>query len=124
MHDNAAIVREFIAAWSRLDPDELVSYFTPDGTYYNMPIAPVSGHEALRPFITGFASGWASTEWDVVNLVAAGDLVIAERVDRTLTRHGKQIDLPCCGVFEMEDGKIRVWRDYFDMGTYMKAMAG
>jgi len=24
----------------------------------------------------------------------------------------------------MEDGKIKLWRDYFDMGTYVSAMSG
>jgi limonene-1,2-epoxide hydrolase len=48
--------------------------------------------------------------------------VIVERLDRT--RAGaKSVDLPCTGVFEMRDGKIRVWRDYFDLGTYARAMA-
>jgi limonene-1,2-epoxide hydrolase len=32
------------------------------------------------------------------------------------------VDLPCAGVFEMQGGKIKVWRDYFDLGTYVKAM--
>lgn len=123
MSANEQVVRDFIAAWSRLDVEELVGYFTPDGTYYNMPLAPVSGHDALRAFIAGFAGGWASTEWDVLHLVSSGDVVIAERVDRTVTTDGKTIDLPCCGVFELDGGKIRVWRDYFDMGTYMKALA-
>jgi limonene-1,2-epoxide hydrolase len=27
------------------------------------------------------------------------------------------------GVFEMHNGKIRVWRDYFDLATYTKAIA-
>jgi len=35
---------------------------------------------------------------------------------------GKPVNLPCCGVFEMQDGKIKVWRDYFDMGTYVSAL--
>lgn len=124
MTSNAEVVRAFIAAWSRLDVEELLGYFAPDGTYYNMPIAPVSGHAALRPFIAGFISGWAETSWEVLHLVEAGEVVIAERVDRTVTKDGKQVDLPCCGVFEMEQGKIKVWRDYFDMGTYMNALAG
>lgn len=123
MADNAAIVRSFIAAWSRLDADELVDYFAPDGTYYNMPIAPVTGHDALHAFIAGFIANWRETEWDVLHLVASGDVVIAERVDRTTTTDGKRIELPCCGVFEMADGKIAVWRDYFDMGTYTRALA-
>lgn len=122
MSANEQVVREFLAAWSRLDVEELVGYFTPDGTYYNMPLTPVSGHDALRQFIAGFAGGWASTDWEVLHLVSNGDVVIAERVDRTVTKDGKPVDLPCCGVFELEGGKIRVWRDYFDMGTYMKAL--
>lgn len=122
MSGNADRIREFIAAWSRLDEEELLGYFAPEGTYYNMPITPVSGHEELRRFMTGFMSGWAQTSWEVLNLVEQGDLVIAERMDRTVTKDGKQVDLPCCGVFEMEGGLIKVWRDYFDMGTYLKAL--
>jgi len=122
MADNITIVRDFIAAWSRLDADELVGYFTDDGTYHNMPAAPVSGRENVRKLIKGFLSTWTATQWDVVNIVAAGDVVIAERIDRT--RLGpKSVDLPCCGVFEMKGGKIKVWRDYFDMGTYVKAVS-
>lgn len=123
MGSNAEIVRRFIAAWSRLDVEELLGYFAPDGTYHNMPIAPVSGHAALRPFITGFISGWAQTDWEVLHLVEQGGVVIAERIDRTVTTDGKQVDLPCCGVFELEAGKIKLWRDYFDMATYAKALA-
>jgi limonene-1,2-epoxide hydrolase len=122
MADNTRIVRDFIAAWSRLDADELAGYFTEDGTYYNMPTRPVSGRDNVRDFIRGFAAGWASTQWDVVNIIAADDVVIAERVDRTKTKAGKSVDLPCCGVFEMQDGKIKVWRDYFDLGVFMKAV--
>ncbi|MCX7065536.1 MAG: nuclear transport factor 2 family protein [Proteobacteria bacterium] len=122
MADNITIVRDFIAAWSRLDADELAGYFTDDGTYHNMPAAPVSGRENVRKLIKGFLSTWTATQWDVVNIVAAGDVVIAERIDRT--RLGpKSVDLPCCGVFEMKGGKIKVWRDYFDMGTYVKAVS-
>jgi len=122
MADNIGIVRDFIAAWSRLDADELVGYFTDDGTYHNMPAAPVSGRENVRKLIKSFLSTWTATQWDVVNIVAAGDVVIAERIDRT--RLGpKSVDLPCCGVFEMQGGKIKVWRDYFDMGTYVKAVS-
>ena len=122
MADNTGIIREFIEAWSRLDADELVTYFTEDGTYYNMPLEPVSGHDNLREFIGGFVSGWSATDWEIVNLFGAGDVVFAERVDRTKAGD-KAVDLPCAGVFEMRDGKIAVWRDYFDMATYANAMA-
>jgi limonene-1,2-epoxide hydrolase len=122
MRTNKEIVRSFIAAWSRLDVDEIVAFFTPDGTYHNMMNKPVSGHDNLRRFIGGFIKDWTETNWDVLNIVSQGDIVMAERLDRT--RLGdKGVDLPCCGVFELVEGKIRVWRDYFDLATYTRAIA-
>jgi len=122
MRDNETVIREFIAAWSRLDAKELVNYFAEDGIYHNMPIDPVVGHDNLLPFISGFIAGWTSTDWEILNLLSSGNLVMVERVDKTLLGD-KSVDLPCLGIFEMEAGKIKVWRDYFDMGTYVSSVS-
>lgn len=122
MPDNEKIIREFISAWSRLDPVELASYFAPDGVYHNIPTGPVAGRENVERMIRDFTAAWTETEWEIVSLVAAGDVVIAERVDRTQVGE-KSVDLPCSGVFEMEGGKIKVWRDYFDLGTYVRGIS-
>ncbi len=90
--------------------------------YHNMPTGPVEGRENVLKMITGFIGAWTETQWDILNLVSAGDVVIAERLDRTKAGH-KAVDLPCTGVFEMENGKIKVWRDYSDLTTYMKGMS-
>ena len=119
--DNERIIREFIGAWSRLDAAELAGYFAEDGVYHNMPARPVAGRENIERMIAGFIASWTHTEWEVLNLVSVGDLVIAERLDRTQAGE-KGVDLPCAGVFELEDGKIKVWRDYFDMATYARGM--
>ncbi|MFZ5930580.1 MAG: limonene-1,2-epoxide hydrolase family protein [Pseudomonadota bacterium] len=121
MTKNEEIIRGFISAWSRLDAEELVKYFSEDGIYHNMPASPVSGHDNLKSFISAFLKNWTSTEWDVLNLVSKGDIVIAERLDRTRVGE-KGVNLPCCGVFEMENGKIKIWRDYFDMATFSNAL--
>ena len=120
--NNEQVIRDFITAWSRLDVDELVSYFTVDGTYYNMPTSPVTGEENLKQFIAGFIRAWESTDWEVLNLIVEGDIVVAERIDRTVVA-GSPVDLPAFGIFEMENGKIKVWRDYFNLPTYTDAMA-
>lgn len=122
MSPNETVIRDFIAAWSRLDVEELLTYFAPDGVYHNMPIAPVAGHDNLRPFIKVFLKGWTVTSWEIRALLASGDIVMVERLDRTRVGD-KLVDLPCCGVFELENGKIKVWRDYFDMATYTRALA-
>ena len=120
--DNVAIITDFVAAWSRLDPDELASYFTDDGCYHNIPVGPVVGRDNVRNMIAAFTADWTETQWDLLNIVGSGDIVVAERLDRT--RAGdKAVDLPCTGVFEMEGGKIKMWRDYFDMATFTKAMS-
>lgn len=121
MGENARVIRDFIAAWSRLDAAELAAFFTEDGVYHNMPARPVAGRAAVEAFIAGFIKDWTATEWDVLNLVEAGDVVIAERLDRTRVGD-RPVDLPCCGVFELSGGKIRVWRDYFDLATYTRAL--
>lgn len=121
MSDNAAVIRDFVGAWARLDADELAAYFTDDGVYHNMPTAPVSGRAAVRDFIAGFTVNWTWTEWEIRALIADGDTVVCERIDRIRTESG-DVDLPCVGVFELRGGQIAVWRDYFDLGTFMKAM--
>ena len=119
MPDNVKVIEAFISAWSNLDAEELAGYFTEVGVYYNMPTQPIQGRDNLVQFIGGFIASWTKTTWDTLNIVGAGNVVIAERLDRTEVGNIK-VDLPCCGVFEMEDGKIKVWRDYFDMATFTK----
>ena len=121
MTDNIDIIRQFIDDWSSLDADRLASYFTEDGTYHNMPAKPVSGRDNVRKFIAVFLATWTETQWDLLNIMSDGERVFTERLDRTKTTQGN-VDLPCAGVFEMQDGKIKVWRDYFDLGTFMTAM--
>ncbi len=121
MERNEQVVREFIRAWSRLDADELAAFFSEDGVYHNMPMQPVKGRENVRRLIHGFLATWTQTDWEIRNLVSAGNLVIAERIDRTHAG-AKSVDLQCTGVFELEGGKIKEWRDYFDFATYQRAM--
>jgi limonene-1,2-epoxide hydrolase len=122
MEENERIIREFIKAWSRRDAKELAAYFADDGVYHNMPIGPISGRANVEQFIQGFIGSWTETTWDILNIISSGNLVIAERVDRTRAGN-KSVELPCVGVFELEGGKIKTWRDYFDFATYQRGLA-
>jgi len=83
MKDNEAVIRNFIEAWGRLDPKELSAYFTDDGIYHNMPMAPIVGREKVEEFIRGFSASWTETTWDLLNISSSGNIVFAERLDRT-----------------------------------------
>jgi len=38
--------------------------------------------------------------------------VMNERTDY-VTMNGREVAVPICGVFEIRDGRIKAWRDYF-----------
>jgi limonene-1,2-epoxide hydrolase len=102
MRTNEGIVRDFIAAWSRLDVDEIVAFFAPDGTYHNMMNKPVSGHDNLRRFIGGFIMDW-TRQLDVLNIVSKA--TSSWPSVRQNPPGAKSVDLPCCGVFEPPTAK-------------------
>jgi limonene-1,2-epoxide hydrolase len=122
MQTNIETIEEFINCWGSLDAPLLASYFTEDGTYHNMPAKPITGRANVEQFITGFLANWTETSWDILNITEQGNTVFCERIDRTKTTNGN-VDLPCFGVFEMREGKIHIWRDYFDMNTFVSAMS-
>jgi limonene-1,2-epoxide hydrolase len=47
--------------------------------------------------------------------VATDDVVMNERTDH-ITLNGRPVVLPISGVFEIVDGRIKAWREYFDLG--------
>ena len=117
------LVTEFCTKWSTPDPDELAAYFTEDGVYHNMPMAAVQGREAIKEFIAGFLGGLDGIDFQVHRQVSDGDLVINERTDVMRRQGGEPIRLPVTGVFEIENGQIKAWRDYFDMATITNAFS-
>lgn len=121
MQTNIEVVREFVETWSTLDARKLASYFAQDGCYHNMPTRPVQGRENVEEYIRKFIANWTETQWEIISIAASGERVYCERLDRTKTSTG-YVDLPCFGVFEMKEGKIVEWRDYFDLATFMKAV--
>lgn len=121
---NEEVVSAFIAEWSNPKPDvaRLVSYFTDDAVYHNMPVAPVSGHAAIGQVFAGMLTQVEPHGWETVRQVSSGNVVFNERIDR-FVKGDKAVELPVAGVFELRDGKIAAWRDYFDMSTWVKALA-
>jgi limonene-1,2-epoxide hydrolase len=120
MNKNERIIIEFSKAWSRLDAHELSNFFHEDGMYHNIPITPVIGRKKIKAFIKNFTFTWEKTNWEILYIASVGNIVITERLERTISINGKTFELPCAGFFEMENKKIKIWRDYFDLGTYFK----
>jgi limonene-1,2-epoxide hydrolase len=115
---NEETVRRFCTAFARRDVDELMDFFARDAVYHNIPLPPAIGIDAIRESLSMFVPASPKIEFEILHMASHGPVVFAERVDR-MTFNGKAVELPVTGVFEIEDGKIRAWRDYFDMQMFL-----
>lgn len=123
MSDPIEIVRRFCDAWPAGDVDALGDFFADGATYWNVPMEPVTGKDAIKATIAGFATG-NSIEFRVLHIAAAGNVVLTERVDVFTVADGRAIELPVSGTFEVDgDGKIVAWRDYFDLNMLMSRLS-
>lgn len=109
------IVARMIAGWEALDADAVAACFVEDGVWHNMPYPPTAGREKIRGAVAAFLAGMESAEFRIHNQgeISPG-VVLNERSDIFKTKSGKTLDFPVMGVFEIEGGLIKIWRDYFD----------
>jgi len=121
--DPTALVLEFCNAFAAgKAPAELVEYFTDDAVYHNMPVDPAVGREAILGLLNMFVTPAERIEFKVRHIVATDNTVLTERVD-VFHLPNATIELPVMGTFEVADGKITAWRDYFDLNQFMAQMA-
>lgn len=112
------VVNSFLAAVEARDLDAVAATLAEDISYENMPMAPIVGRDATLAALQRFLGPVDEVEWKVLRQMASGNAVANERVDRFHFPAG-WLELPVAGFFEVnDDGKITLWRDYFDMPSY------
>ena len=117
------IVREFCSAFPTRDLATIERLLDDSAVYHNVGMEPAVGKEASLASIKGFFDMFESMEFKMLALAADGDTVLTERTD-VLTVNGVAAPVPVMGTFEVRDGRIVAWRDYFDMGLTGRLMAG
>ena len=117
-----AAVNAFMQHIESKDIDSAVAVLADNVSYENMPIDPISGRDAVRQVLEGFLQPAVRVEWRVLREWEVGGTVINERLDRFQIGDG-WLELPVAGFFQVEDGLITLWRDYFDMGSYMSQLS-
>ena len=118
---NDQLVREFIAAWEQRDSDFIIGCFTEDAVYHSMPLSPIVGKEAIAAWVRSFENVQPGS-LEVHTQIATDDDVMNERTDR-IVLNGHPVTLPITGVFEIRDGRICAWREYFDLAPARAAFA-
>jgi len=110
-------VNTFMKAAAARDYDRALRLLSEDIEYQNMPLPPVHGHQAVKDTLEMILGTVSTSEWVVHHQLASEDLVMNERTDRFKVQDS-WVELPVVGVFELSDGVIVRWRDYFDLPTF------
>lgn len=113
-------VRALIAACQLRDLDAACALVTDDVEYDNVPIGKVYGPDAVRSVLSGGVMAAASDiKWIIHRQIADGSTVMNERTDRFLV-DSRWVEIPIAAVFEVREGKVSLWRDYFDLESYRR----
>jgi limonene-1,2-epoxide hydrolase len=114
------VVSTFMTALGKKDFNTALQYLSDDCEYTNIPISTVQGPVAVRTVLEAFLAPTLENEIVVKHVAVDGSVVFIERTDRHRLANG-WVELPVTGVWEVQDGRITLWRDYFDVLTLQQA---
>ncbi|MBL9071387.1 MAG: nuclear transport factor 2 family protein [Sphingopyxis sp.] len=117
-----AVVDRMKEGWQKLDGDLILSLFHDDAVMQSMMKEPYRGKAEIKAMLDGFFAIATAVRMEVLNRRVEGNVVTLERRDH-FTARGKSGILPAVGIFEVEDGLIRTWREYYDWGMYERQIA-
>lgn len=113
------VVESFLDAFAAMDFDTALTLLSDDVEYTNIPIGTVRGHAGVREVLEPFFAPIHENVFVISRRASSGHVVFLERLDRHRLDHGWR-ELPVNSVFEVHDGKVTVWREYFDLLTAAK----
>lgn len=101
--------------------DSAVALLAPDVEYANVGLPTLHGRERVRRVFHA-TLGRSRSGFDVYlhAITADGTTVLTERTD-VLKVQRLHIQLWVCGRFDVRDGQIVLWRDYFDYAAFTVA---
>ena len=116
-----ATVREMIDAWNTRNWQKVYDLFAADGVLQSMMLPPTVGREAISKRIGALAQDISSIELQIRHIGVVDGVVFIERVDDFVYR-GKHGAIPVVGVVEVEQGRVKAWREYYDRTQMIEAL--
>lgn len=117
--DNIRTVETFLTALAEEDLDTADAALADNVVYHNVGLPIIHGRSATMALFRRMA-GRAGFDVKIHRIAADGAAVLTERTD-ALTLGPLRLQFWVCGVFEVHDGRITLWRDYFDFYDMFKA---
>jgi limonene-1,2-epoxide hydrolase len=108
-----AVVERFLELLRVSDLDAAMELLAVDVRYENVGMPTVHGRERVRRLFRGMSGGGGGFDVRNHTIAADGPSVMTERTD-VLKFRRLRVQLWVCGRFDVRDGQIVLWRDYFD----------
>jgi limonene-1,2-epoxide hydrolase len=113
---NETLVTNFCRDWSLRDADALEQYLAEDLYYQIAPGQPIiESYAQFKKQMGPFMTKMESIEWEVLRSHVIGPVVMNERIDHFNALSGQKspsMRFHVVGHFLIEDGKIKVWKDW------------
>lgn len=116
-------VEDMLAALAERDVDRAAAHLDAAIIWHNVGFPKVRGIARVRTALGVLSKPHYGFDVTIHHIAAApdGDVVLTERTDVLIWRR-LRVEFWVCGTFELRDGKILVWRDYFDNLDFAKAL--
>ena len=113
-------IRQFFKDLERIDFEAVAAHCGDDCRYEDVPVgdaATAIGPEAIVAKLTGGLGDLEALVTTIHEIIEEGETVLVERTEVWHHPTGERASLPVMAVFKFRDGKIELWRDYWDMPT-------
>jgi limonene-1,2-epoxide hydrolase len=115
---NIDLVLQFVGNWGPTKQDMFATFdrfMTDESIWENVGLARTVGIDQAKAFVDSFPGGIDHIDVETLHIAAAGNVVLTERIDYLYNAAGGLVaTLRVAGAFEISDGRIVQWRDYFD----------
>jgi limonene-1,2-epoxide hydrolase len=119
-------VSAFIDALTRGDSEAAAALCHEDLVFENVPLDPArqQGRDTILAGLVRLVGMCERVEWEVPFQMEAGTAVVNERVDRFWFDDGVAAEVPVMARWEVVDGRIKLWRDYYDLSMWDRGFDG
>jgi limonene-1,2-epoxide hydrolase len=118
--DSAIVVETFLKALQAQDFDKVDALLADDLVYENVGLPTMHGGAKVARMLRSM-QGKMGFEVNFHRNVADGATVLNERTDAIVVGP-LRLQFWVCGVFEVNDGRITLWRDHFDFFDVVKGL--
>jgi limonene-1,2-epoxide hydrolase len=111
------IIRRLQQAMAAKDKATFLSFFAPEVEYhYHVGTRPLIGIDWVEKFVTKYWADNSGATWIIERHAETPTHLFTEGREEYVNASGQTVRHPYMGIVEFrEDGKIRSWRDYFQL---------